>query len=659
MYRAILTFSCIAVSPFVPPKVYAANAIERREQAILQHATVGATPLATPVLAHRPAQPENLAAVTGGDVREKEPAAQSPSPAKPADARQSGELYATRARHKLEQKPPLCDEVIGEGMDELRRGVNLSEVHGVLAAAYLRRAEMQLTRRALMADLKSSISEGEQAAASSANDSESVSANYLLTLSQAYLERTNYDNDSFYQENGGAANDLKKAVECAEKAAKLGRDQKDHPYLAAGHAYEDLAWLTEIDPAKNYKRAIRCFRTAAANSTAPAYAYCSIGRCYYKAVADTWLAPHDLDKSSMEGIFHECMRAFNDALTRDPDHAESFEYRGLMHDYYARFLSSSGPQKDEARKWFILAGDDYASAKRCADKQQLPHRAYYAVTWAESPLGDETIADPQKRNETAATRAAQLAKYPPPPGGVMLPQKEIARITGTILRYQEKCDEAISLIDRAIGGDDSDFSLLLTAARLRIEQAGKLDVKDAAKNDILQRAAVDAAHARMIAIGRTARINAAEWEFQADGKLYFATSPNQTREKAERHRKAVQDAVQLVDLAPRRPRRPVWAEECAKLLFDCDRTDPGRQPPATVQSNLEDLSQAMKWLDYAIGLTVSNGQRVARISAMKIVMQEAARYREGVTAAKVPINPNVLAEFDKRLGEIKKKYHLE
>jgi serine/threonine protein kinase len=555
----------------------------------------------------------------------------------------------------LDYRPASYENAIREGTNALELLPNFHPAHGLLAKAYLLRAESRTARREYIDDLKKSISNGEKAVANSATGSPSVRADYLLNLSQAYLERTNYDNDNHYQESGGVKADLGKAIKCATDAEKLGLNQKDFPYMAAGNAYEDLAWIAEDDPARNYLRAIESFRKAAKNSIVPAQAYCSIGRCYYKAIVDTCLAPLDLERPNIEAVYSECARDFSDSIGSQPDRAEAYIGRAQLYDYYARLPQNSA----SARSYLKLADDDYASALKWAGRENMPHVAFYAVIWAEFPLRDDNLEDSANRYTEVKKRAAKLAGLPRPPGGSMEPSKEVIRIDAVILRSQKEYDKAISLLDdKVVTGDDSDYSVLLERAGCRFTKAIGLADTDPAKSVLLEQVSADADRARTIAIGRSSRIRALDREFLADEELYYSTRRSDPEKSRKFRKKAIDDATRLVEIAPRRPHRPEWAAECAKLLFDFNKTNPASQTPQTIEVNLDYLTKAMSWHDFSISLTTAGAGPVA-LNDMRTYVDQAATYREAAVQPAVQINPKVLKEFDIQLHDMKEKYHLK
>ena len=179
-------------------------------------------------------------------------------------------------------------------------------------------------RKALLDNLETSIAEGRRA----------ENAYGQMSLSVAYVLRANYKNDPAYtlqereKDLSAAVASIRKA-EAAMNTPQVARQQGLSRYLyhlAAGNAYEDLAWLVERDPIGQYESGPRRILEAAKAEPDEPQPYCSIGRCYYKALAETYLPARQLKRPNGDPLENETdlMDQCEQALDAAIDKSEKF-----------------------------------------------------------------------------------------------------------------------------------------------------------------------------------------------------------------------------------------------------------------------------------------------------------------------------------------------
>ncbi len=565
------------------------------------------------------------------------------------------DCHVRRGQLLLDRNPPPLATIIDDAnaAKDIVKPLHSHSAHGLLADAYLRRGRTRATRADLLKDLTTAIAEAESAVNCCPQTDTSSKAGYLITLSDGCVELANYNMDAEYQRSR-AAFDLDKAIAYAEQAAGLSAGQPDYPYLALGNAYEDLAWLAEKDPKENYKRAIDNFREAAKLNPLLAQPYCSIGRCYYRALVDTCLDPPDLGKRDAEAVYDECVDNLTQAIQRQNDLVEAYASLGSINQRRAGDLYANDEKK--AKKCFLEADENCLKAKNLAEKQDLPHRAFYVITWAEFPLCEKRYDETKKR-----LRQIELAGLPPPPpGGYYDPKKEMARIEGDILRLQgddlcsqgnyveatKKYDEAVKKYDSLIGKGtvDSDQSLLWADASCR--NAWAMELKEELKKvpplpgasqadviTLLTGAADNAERAGQLAVSRSSRFTALKYALQARRELYAATRDMRDKDKVKAkadydkamkadYDEAMEDVRRLTEALPRRPGRDEVARKWIRLIiskiYDFDLARTAKDEKAC----LDDFSSAILWQDKVVEW--STPEKVgAEIEGRKALVNEA------------------------------------
>jgi tetratricopeptide (TPR) repeat protein len=300
---------------------------------------------------------------------------------------------------------------------------DLHGAHGLLCEVYLHRASGQPTRPQMVADLTESIKTGGEARNNCPAGSKFLPV-YLLNLHGACVYRANCDRE--HQED-----DLKLARETAEEAirSKYTKEWPDYPYLALGHAHEDLAYLAERDPEENYKRAVEAFVQAAGQKEFSAKAYCGIGRCYYRSVAYTrldsaWVwqdATRVWQRKDRGQVMQECIRALQKAKDREPECAEAYYFLGMASTYQGDYET---------------ADEYYRKAKDLARQSNLPTSAVYVAYWAKLPLMCPNRRPEEERLHDALSRAEELFRVPLSPGGLPNWDKEKAWFEGQKFSHQ-------------------------------------------------------------------------------------------------------------------------------------------------------------------------------------------------------------------------------
>lgn len=563
------------------------------------------------------------------------------------DAARLAMCYVKRGQLKTEQPKPDLKQIIDDANQAIALAPGLHAAHGLLADACLRRAQSQPTREQLVADLKMSIAEAQKAVAGYSDADKPALASFLVILSSACVQRANYDNDPGYQKK----TDLATAIQSAHQAEQLNAGQADFPYLALGNAYEDLAWLEEEEPEKNFDLAIKAFTKAAESDYFPAKAYCSIGRASYRALADTYLDPAVLGKRSKDDGLEECKKILNNAIERDRRCSEAYFYLAMVYQCHAQDLMSRGSQA-EALAEFQLADNSYEQAKKIAEEQALAHRAIYVTSWAQFALVDANLA-PEKRCEKAVERAAELKGLPMPLGGCLDPLKEMARIAGDCQVSKSEFEQAIAtysaqLPQKLEDARWSDCSLLMARARCQWAVAVRTSADPQAKEKFVaaaEAAAGDADRVAGIGIFRNVRAEAMDCAIKARGSLYFATKQKPYLSTA------LESVREVMKLAPRRPKEADWHEVGARLdVEELDLWQPASQPPAKIVANLQVFSEAIAWQKKAEQLSATPALRAKRATALKAIVQQGVQYVRDVQA-QPNLDPQLQADLAQKLKE--------
>jgi tetratricopeptide (TPR) repeat protein len=342
--------------------------------------------------------------------------------------------------------------------------------NGLLSGIFLWRSREQLTRVDRLENLVRSIEWGEQAVQNAPPD-EPLLVTWLIGLGTAYVERANFTRDVSFQTQ---KDDLNRAIDYGEQAAKLENANPDYPYLIQGNAYEDLAWLVrddvEANVVDNYEKAIEKFWAAAdTNTYRRAQALCCLGRCYYKIVADSNLDPstwrvRDLDRLSAEETLKKAAQHLQDAILEDPAMADAFYFLGLVQ----RQLGDPA----EADKNFEIA-------KNIAIQKKLSAADVYAQQWV--AMG-AAFADPRETApDLVKKRVESLAGEAGPMGEALRASAQVALVQSLLQRAKDSqeplgdCDEVLRLVDAALGKDLSDansehVALILARTECRVRK---------------------------------------------------------------------------------------------------------------------------------------------------------------------------------------------
>lgn len=555
-----------------------------------------------------------------------------------------------RGQVELERTKPDFKQAIDDANSALQIGPAIYTAHGVLADAFLRRALSRSTRPELLSDLKLSIDEGRKA---KGDPDKSARAKSLLVLSDACIQRANYDSDPAHQETKAA--DLQTAIESAREAEQLQSGQADYPYLTLGNAYEDLAWLEENDPETNYNLALRAFAKAAKTTYSSAQAYCNAGRTYYKLLAETYLDPSAVGKASKLEVIDEAIRNLEEAVRQDNRLVEGYFYLALCHQYKAYLLFPAAENQDakaQALKQFELADQYYKRTIDLAEEQKLVYRAIYISTWASFPLGDERLAAAQ-RGEEALRRAAELRKgLPMPLGGSLDPLKEAAKIEADVAFRQERFKEALdsysALLPKPIdNAQSSDFSLLLGRAQYCYWWAQKLESGATAEPtrqqfiDYSETAAQDAALAARVGFYRNRRADALNLGVKIrmlSGGVYMRQGNKNLVET--NLSQALLDIRTLMKLAPRRPAEGEWYERGVVCLITLANLKP--DPPLVPYFRA--FVEAVDWQDRARQLATTDADRKRRNKDLKDLLTAAVQRWKGVRADILPTIPSDISE---------------
>ncbi len=381
------------------------------------------------------------------------------------------EYYTRRGECRMKRRPLRIKEITDDAELAVKNDDGSYRAQGLLAGVLFHRGACEVARDKMLADFGRSI-DNYNKAVNNPRCTLWEKAEYLLGLSSAHVYRGNYSSVN-------RAEDLRLAVEKAREANGLVGQTDDPAYLALGNAYEDIAWLGETDPEKNYQEAIRAFELAVEKATDKAAAHCSLGRCYYKALAMTCVDPTRLkgmrDKwqviNAAKGNLEKARYILKEVTREDPTLVDVFRWLGRVYQYLGNLYWNLKDQK-EAEKYYGEADDCYKKAKDSAVKQELPERAQEVATWAAFPLDNEMMPK-EKRSAEARKRAEQLTKdLPVSPGQVLDPAKEKAWIEAKAYELEDPTDESKQqkgIYDDALKGvPESDP----TATKLWLARAG-------------------------------------------------------------------------------------------------------------------------------------------------------------------------------------------
>jgi hypothetical protein len=175
---------------------------------------------------------------------------------------------------------------------------------------------------------------------------------------------------------------LDKALQDAEDAKAIDfRSKKQHAFLAAGNAAEDLAYYVRKDPEKNYEQAISDFQQAAVecerNGQPAAKARLSKGRCRFRraaAIFDSKIDVKSLNIDSVDSELETCIAELESVEKNSPTNSEkakSFFWLSRVHELRAKVT--------ETPSHYDLAEKELEKATKLADRNQW---VQMQITWA-------------------------------------------------------------------------------------------------------------------------------------------------------------------------------------------------------------------------------------------------------------------------------------
>jgi len=539
----------------------------------------------------------------------------SAAPAPPPTDPELKRLYRDRAQRALGRDDPDLKRAISDA--------RLSEASDLLADALGRHAEQQVTRKSILTELTQAIKEGRKA----------ESAYGMMSLSTALVLWSNYNNDPGYTLEARKT-DLAEAVAKIEQADRIRqtpgvRGVDEYLYrFGAGNAYEDLAWLVEMDPTKNMNRAIHEFAEAAKVEPRKSMPHCSIGRCYYKALAETFLPPQTLQKTNLdplqneEEVMTECENALNAAIHKDRELVEANDYLARLYQHRAEYcygqylddsyLRNSLAKPEEwlakSKQWYGKADDQYETTWKLAEKQGLLHRAFYAISWVVFPLCDRRY-DLDKKKGQLLQRLELLERVPTPPGEVIDPGKCKALYRGQLAELERDYEKALSIYSDPLPKDLSlaacDDAQLLTArakCRMYIVFKAAHEVTGRPSEKVIQEAENafnDAVAAEKVAFYLNDKVNALEQAFNAS---VFAAMWATNENWLEMCGRSEKEITRLLVLGARRPDQYQWCREWARLLRNKMVRDKRAALPHSAGQLLKDHLKIIDWASSAVQL---------------------------------------------------------
>lgn len=528
------------------------------------------------------------------------------------------QYHASRGRARAEQPKPELELVLADAKAAIGLDDALSAGHAIRSQACLLLSRCQARRGDLLEYLKNAIDSGERAV--KCPDTERYLPSWLLNLSSAYVEKANYEPRRDEKQVDEWLNAARKHADRAVALPKNPKYQADYPYLALGNAYEDLAWLAEVDPEKNYLEAINAFREAAKQRLYPAQASTSIGRCYCRALMETFVKPEALELANKEAVLDAADKACVDALKADANQAEASLNRALIAGQKA-LIAGQRSQWTQADEYYGQADKYYEQAKEWASSPDHPmyrYRLMYIAQWVRFPLSDRRPSAPQKDGgPSAQEQAAALAKrqaaaastrlpaltedLPSPPGGYMQVDKERAYVQGQVSVKLGGFSQAITEYSRALPDssaqdDRSDYDLLI--ARSDCEM--RLYDKD---REVFARAADDAQRATNVALTHSRRAMASYYAFLAHSSYCITHSDPQTgvfaaaaqEQWLPHYRAAAQHGADAVAQSPRNPLLAGWLVKLAQLHGAARHV-------LSLPEQFANLKQCNEYLERALGV---------------------------------------------------------
>ena len=297
------------------------------------------------------------------------------------------DYYALRGAARCHLQLPNLDDARQDGDEAIKLKHDSAIAKGVLCHVLYKQALQQTQKSAFIGMLKESITNGEDSIAASPQENP-IYNRTLPNLISAYVYLANYTPVVDEQRTL-----LEKMLGLSKKAKEDLPPWSNHPYLAEGNALEDLAWIARVDSRQNYLGAIRAFEKARNARILEGQALCSIGRCYFRAIADTELSPSDLNPNwqTEEDVLEAAQTYAEEATKVDPDRASTWRQLAFIVEYRG--------QVDQADSYFT-------KAKELANAAGANDRILYILDWVWSAFDSG-------REEETLRRIEELEEAPP------------------------------------------------------------------------------------------------------------------------------------------------------------------------------------------------------------------------------------------------------
>ncbi len=524
-----------------------------------------------------------------------------------------------RAQVRMAWQPPKLNEAVADVDAAVELDPNGPEIRGVHAEVHLFNSRTKDLRKARIENLKTAMESADLACKALRHSGEEkpgpqrapqpLLPRFLLTLSMARLEYANFEREKRQEY-------LDEAARLAQEAASLLGEkapQSFTTYMALGNAWEDLAWAAEREPEKSYPEAIRAFRRASRARQLPsAEVHRSLGRCYYRAAAESCL--DQLEGRDRAGMLQQAEQELEEAVRLDPNDAEAHYFLGLV--YWNQDPSN-----------YAKAAECFEKAKSIAVKRNQPERAYYLLQWAVFPWSDPALRRDAQGLEavwgTIGPRLEELDKAPVPPGAAIHPQREAIRQRARRYAAQENWDEAIRLCQQALQQvaepDWAEVYLFLDLAQYRLRQAGKAlqDNDVGAARRQADEALAEVEKAQQAAISLAQRANCQNLLAQVYTTRWMAGWD------AEDWNRAVAAYAEVVNLQPRRR----IAQEAASRIATLHLLRASRDQPATY-ATLELYANGIRWQQSALAaLRITTGETAEQFASLRAALRNALRER--------------------------------
>ncbi|HEY2882315.1 MAG TPA: protein kinase [Pirellulales bacterium] len=526
--------------------------------------------------------------------------------------------YTTRGVARISLVPPNVDGALADAIEAGKLDPNFPDAFALQGHALIYRSRQQPTAALRMADLDSALAKC-QTAVEKGKPTDEKHAMHLLYLSMALLEKANLLTDPKLKRDL-----LGQAIANAQAAVDLEKAYPDYANTALGNALEDLAWLLNEEPEKNYKAAIDAFtRANEANPSAPD-PLVGRARCFYKSVADSKLDPKFLDRTA-DQVMQAAIDDLQAAKQLKASLVEPNLWLAKAQQQQALLLPANS---EEQIKKFAEADASFGEAVKLAEAQKLPERSSYLFEWARNAELNTALKPGEEKTKLVKERADKL-KAVPSLGGFST-AKQAALLVGESLLTEKKFADAIKEYDAALAdvdkadpkkpldpakADGSDVSLLLARAASRINLPASdwnLTASESAIKDV----------ARVVELKPGPNLEAAAlwYEFNAKSKSYRSNSPTITKEKKDAYRTtAVDDIRKAIDLAPSDPNSWQWRQLGAKMLAVNVLLADSTTKPETLKKWAAD---ARKWIDDAIDQAAKRPDLAGQMAGLQRDQQE-------------------------------------